>query len=136
MDTHIAKDNGDNEEITDSKSIPSTPYSKLWRELTEDDLSHPAVQKLIISNIDALESQVSELKVYETKYHHYDKQHAILKEKLEKYNSHEILYSICLAAGSWLIWFGSILDKPIIVILVGVLLIISWISSKVIVSKK
>jgi hypothetical protein len=29
MDTHIAKDNGDNEEITDSKSIPSTPYSKL-----------------------------------------------------------------------------------------------------------
>ena len=131
MTDKVAKDSGDNVEIDELDYIPGNPYSKLRRELSEKDLSNKAVQKLIISDIDKLESKVSELEIFQSDFYKADKQQAILEEKLKKANSYEILYSFCLASWSWLIWASSMIEDSLVFIIIGSLLIIGWIISKI-----
>ena len=131
----IEKDTGKGTKEDITNYVPGKPYSKLRRELADDDLSNPAVQKLLISEIDKLESRVCELELIETKYHETDKDKAVLEEKLRTYNSMEVLYSFCLAIGSGLLGFASMFEvekKGWIFIVSGSILIIGGILSKLV----
>jgi hypothetical protein len=131
----IEKDSGKNKEENQSSYIPGKPYSKLRRELSDDELSNPAVQKLLISEIDKLELRVAELAVCEKNYYEVDKGKAVLEEKLKVHSSQEILYSFCLSIGSAIMGLSSLVklnETGWIFLLVGGLLIIGGILSKLV----
>ncbi|MDN5216624.1 hypothetical protein QQ020_31435 [Fulvivirgaceae bacterium BMA12] len=131
----IEKDTGKGAAEEASSYVPGKPYSKLRRELADEDLSNPAVQKLLISEIDKLEIRVSALELVETNYHRIDKEKAVLEEKLRTHNSLEVLYSFCLAIGSGLIGLASLFkieEKGWIFLVSGGILIIGGISSKLV----
>ena len=59
MSEEVEKDTGEDSKELEKNYIPGRPYSRLRRELSEEDLTNPAVQKLIISDIDKLEVRIS-----------------------------------------------------------------------------
>lgn len=120
---------------TDQNAVPSTPYSSLKREISEEDLDSPVVQRILLGEVDKLESKVSNLESYVEKFHATDKKAAVLEEKLKTVNADEVLYSFCLTIGSVIIGLSSILQEHgygKIAIVVGTALLIGAIASKVI----
>jgi len=87
--------------------VPNSPYSRIRREISEEDIATPAVQRILLGEVDKLQSQVSSLELIESRYHITDKQAAVLEEKLRSVNSHEVLYSLCLTIGSAIIGLSS-----------------------------
>lgn len=115
------------------KGIPKRPYSKLTRELSEEDLSNPPVQKFLLGEIDRLEERIQQLEDFEKQFHENDKERAVLEEKLKTSNAYEILYSFCLAFGSGLIGLTptfEFADKGWILFVLGVILLFCGILTK------
>lgn len=88
-------------------SVPNSPYSQIRREISEEDLASPAVQRILLGEVDKLQHKVETLEVIESKFHVADKKSAILEEKLRSVNSQDILYSACLTIGSAIIGLSS-----------------------------
>jgi len=73
----------------ESGARPATPptqkarkaLSHLKRELSDDDLAQPGVQKLLINNLDEIEEQNVELCEYRDRFYEADKRLAVLTEK-------------------------------------------------------
>lgn len=134
MDTpEIDKDTNSSKEADKANYIPGKPYSKLRRELSEDDLSNPAVQKLLINEIDKLEIRVSDLELVEKKFYEADKSKAVLEEKIRTHNAMDVLYSFCLSIGSGLMGMASLYkinEYGWILLIAGLILIIGGIFSK------
>ena len=61
-------------------------FRNISRELTEDDLANPspAIQKLLLNEIDRLEIVNEEHKHYMERFHEADKEVAVLKQKADK----------------------------------------------------
>ena len=76
-------------------------FQKITRDLTQEDLSNPGTQKLIINKLDSLEDEVKELENYRDKFHEKDKKVAILDEKVNNLKSWDILYSAMLTVGAY-----------------------------------
>jgi len=53
-------------------------FSKLRRELTDEELSSPAVQRLLIDDIERLEKENGKLSDYQDSYYTADKKAAVL----------------------------------------------------------
>lgn len=133
MSEEVEKDTGKDSREIEKNYIPGRPYSRLRRELSEEDLTNPAVQKLIISDIDKLEARISDLEDFQVKFYETEKDKAVLQEKLKGHNSHEILYSFCLSAGSGLLGISSLFEmkeEGWIFLTIGGLLIVGGILSK------
>lgn len=131
-DQFVKKDIG-SEKVTElQKSIPTNPYTNIKRELSEDELKSPAVQKLLLNEHDKLEQRIAELEGYVERFHYVDKLRGILEEKLKTANSYEILYSFCLAAGSALAGISGIFweNKGSLLLIGGFSLILGGIISK------
>lgn len=143
MGEEVQKD--ENSSIIQIESgVPSNPYSNLKRQITEEDLQSPAVQRILLGEVDKLESKclIVENKLAQSEfnflnlqsvYHERDIEKAILEEKLKKSQSQEILYSFCLAAGSVIIGFAkTVWDQGLggIFLALGMFLIIGGIISK------
>jgi hypothetical protein len=114
--------------------VPNSPYSRIRREISEDDLSSPAVQRILLGEVDKLQSQVNDLEVIETQFHVVDKKSAVLEEKLKAVNSQEVLYSLCLTIGAAVIGLSSMIwEKGYgwIAITIGSLLLVGGIVSRV-----
>jgi hypothetical protein len=130
----VQKDEGAKLDLSASEGVPSKPYSKLRRELADEDLSNGAVQKLLLGEIDRLEGDKQDLEAYEVRFHEADKERAILSEKLKAEKSHEVLYGICLTIGSALLGVASLPqlgDKWWLALGMGGVLIIVGVGSKV-----
>ena len=146
MPEEVQKDEGSQIISNRSSSVPSSPYSNLRREITEEDLKSPAVQRILLGEVDKLEgkalgledklkAKTQEFSELQTLYHQKDKEKSILDEKLKKSKSQEILYSFCLAAGSVVIGFAkTVWDKGFgeIFLGLGMFLIIGGIITKAI----
>lgn len=86
--------------IEGNKSIKGRKtFARLDRQLSAKELASPIVQKLLLDELDRLESEVVRLRDYETKFHEVDKRHAILEERRNKNNALETLSSAGLAIG-------------------------------------
>lgn len=55
----------------------------LRRDLSDEDLSSPGVQKLLLDALDRLENELDEKKIYQDKFYQCDKNIAVLNEKME-----------------------------------------------------
>lgn len=78
-------------------------FAKMRRELTEDELSTPAVQKILMDDIERLESENDSLAEYKDKYHEADKLAAILKEGEKRSIAMEIVHGVGLTVGAVLV---------------------------------
>lgn len=114
------------------ESIPTDPYANVRRELSEEELASPVVQRLLLSDHDRMERECERLKSYEERYHECDKQVAILKEKLKNSTASEILYSCCVSFGSILTGVSGIYwdNKGWIFLLIGVAMVIGGVMYK------
>lgn len=56
--------------------------SKLRRELSEDESDTPAVQRMLLDDIDRLETEVGELRQFRDRFHSADKDAEVLRERL------------------------------------------------------
>lgn len=116
------------------ESIPTDPYANVRRELSEEELTSPAVQRLLLSDHDRVERECERLKSFEEKYHECDKQVAILKEKLRISTASEILYTCCISFGSILSGISGIYwdNKGWLLLIIGVAMVIGGVIYKIV----
>lgn len=109
-------------------------YSNVRRELSEEELAHPAVHRLIISDIDQCEDRISELEKYQDDFHAADRSKAVLEERLQSKTSLDILHDVSLGVGFFLCGLSpSIWNERAYAVLslaAGVLLIVCGILAK------
>lgn len=132
----ISKNDGNNQLIHQSQeeSIPIDPYANVRRELSEDELMSPAVQRLLLNDHDRMERECERLKSYEEEFHKCDKKVAVLEEKLKKSAASEILYTCCVSIGSILAGISGIYwsNKGWILLCIGVALVIGSVIYKIV----
>ena len=75
-------------------------FTNVRRELSDEELSSPATQRMLIDDIERLEKEKFELIEYQEKYHEADKRAAILQEKVNRSVTQEIIFTVCLAVGA------------------------------------
>jgi hypothetical protein len=91
------KRKGDDNE---SHLLPASPWANIKRDLTNTDLKHPAVQRLLLSENDKLEHRVFKLEPFVDNFHILDKECSILRERLTNYSKFDLIYSLCITIGS------------------------------------
>jgi hypothetical protein len=132
----IAPEDG-GEGATLSHSKGRRAFSRLRRELTDEELSSPAVQRLLIDDIERLEKENGRLIEYQDSFYSADKLVATLSEKLKTNTAQEIVFGVCLTVGAALIgvapslWNSTNLHGQISIAL-GAILIVGGIASKVV----
>lgn len=109
-------------------------FTKVRRELSEEELSSPAAHRLLLDDLDRLEQQVVELSEFRERFHKTDKDKAVLKERIRTSIAFEIISCVCLTIGAALIGLTPFLwnTKPLghFSLLVGGILIICSIIAK------
>ncbi len=122
-----------NDEGTSHIKSSRKAFSKLATELTDEELNSPGVQKMLLAEINRLESTVIYTEKFKDKFHEADKDRAVLKEKEKTFIFSEILYSVCLTLGAALIGISpSLKTSPILIGAIGVLLVIGAVFAKVV----
>jgi hypothetical protein len=81
--------------------------TKLSRELSDKEATSPAVTKLLIDDIERLESEISDLKQFQTQFHEADKKASILQQKLLSVTSMEVIHAGCIAIGGALLGYAG-----------------------------
>lgn len=74
-------------------------FVSLRRELSDKELSSPAVQKLLLDEIDRLENDNTELAGYRSRFYEADKKAEIFKQKQTVSIAHEIISTSCITVG-------------------------------------
>ncbi|MBK6942613.1 MAG: hypothetical protein IPH13_20750 [Planctomycetes bacterium] len=88
-------------------------FTKVPRTLADKDLASPAVNKMLLDDIDRLERENIDLSDYLCRYHDADKRAAVLQSQLTFSKSSEILFAVCLTIGAALIGYApSVWDTP------------------------
>lgn len=109
-------------------------FSKLPRELSEKELTSPAVQKMLVDEIERLETECEDLSTYRPKFHDADKRAAILEERFKGKISIEILHAGCLTAGAAALGYAPSITtgqpSALMVAIFGVVLVIAGLAAK------
>lgn len=112
-------------------------FSKLNRELQEEDLSNRGTQRLILNELDKYEICKKQLEQYKDKFHAADKENAVLSARIRSSTFFEITNSALLTIGSILVGLTpSILKegKPYyltwIILGIGIVALIGSIATK------
>jgi len=75
-------------------------FAKLRRELTDDELASPAVQRMLLDEIERLDAERVDLAAYQNKFHAVDKRVGILEEKFKSKVAIEVIHVACLTVGA------------------------------------
>ena len=75
-------------------------FSKLRRELSDEELSSPAIQRMLIDEIERLENERGDLVLLRGKFHDADKRAAILEERFKGKVAIEIIHVACITVGA------------------------------------
>lgn len=130
----VSKDSGKGKEQSIAQiSIPSDPYAKATRVLSEEEMNSSAVQKLLLSENDRKDREIDRLKSIEDLYYKRDKDASILEEKLKQSTGAEVLFTVCETGGSALAGVSGIFWNYTggwILLVIGVLFIIGGILFK------
>lgn len=109
--------------------------ASIRRELNDKDMTHPAVAKLLLDDVERLEQDNTDLSSYRGKYHEADKRAAVLDQKLRASTSQEIVFGTCSTLGGAAlgyapaVWNASTSTGQI-VLAAGIVLIICGIVAK------
>lgn len=112
-------------------------FSKLKRELQEEDLSNRGTQILILNELDKYEACKKQLEQYRDKFHAADKDNAVLSARISSSTFFEITNSALLTIGSILVGLTpSVLKdgKPYsltwIILSIGIVALVGSIATK------
>ena len=75
-------------------------FSRLKRELSDEDLNSPGVQKLLLDYLERAEEENASLKSVLEKYHEADKKNVVLEQKLRTNTAAEVMSTGCVAIGA------------------------------------
>ena len=78
-------------------------FRALRRQLSDEDLAQPGVQKLILHMLEQAEADRDEVESFRQRYHDSDKEVAILKEKGKSATAVDIAYGVGTGAGGAMI---------------------------------
>jgi len=78
-------------------------FRDVRRQLTDDELSSPAVQRLLIGMLDEVDEEREGLGSYVGLYHEADKKAAVLTEKMATHHSIEIFFGVGIGLGGAII---------------------------------
>lgn len=96
--------------------------------MTDDELSTPGVQKLIIDELERAELECVALREYVDRFHAAEKRAAVLEEKLKASNALEILFAVGVGVGGAVIglapFFWTNRLQGIVTLLVGSTLLV------------
>lgn len=112
-------------------------FGNIRRALSDEELSSPAVQRLLIDEIERLEKENGKLGDYQDSYYDAKERASVLNEKLKTNVAQEVIFGVCLTVGAALVGLSPSLwdpDKPHgwVAIALGVILIMGGIASKVV----
>jgi len=74
--------------------------ARVRREMTDEELSHPAVQKMMLDELERLDREREGLVPYREKFAEADKQCAILQEKLKPKVAADVFFGGCTTIGA------------------------------------
>jgi hypothetical protein len=123
--------------ITSEESPKShRAFSRLKRELSDEELSSPGVQKLLLDYLAKADDEIATLKSFRDRFYESDKRHGVLEEKLKINTSAEVISLGSLAVGSAALGYAPSLWSTAhggpIAIAFGMVLILAGIGAKVI----
>ena len=128
------EDTGDGEVSSQAKGRKA--FKNVRRELSDDELSLPAVQRLLIDEIERLEQVNMELRGFQVRFFEADKNTAVLNEKLKANVAQDIIFGVCLTVGAALISvalsYGKYETPGLVTLAAGLILIVAGIASKVV----
>lgn len=82
-------------------------FSRLKRELSDDDLNAPGVQKMLLESLAQAEEETTALKSFRDKYYEADKRNAVLEEKRNVDVAAEVLSTGTIAIGAAALVYGA-----------------------------
>lgn len=114
--------------------IKKGAYTKLKRDLDEEEMTSKGALKLILNDLDRLEREVAELSKFRDDYHDINVKYNVNTEQLKSVNSREVFQSIVLTIGGAIlgitpsVWslnniISVFLALVSIVLLIGVLIV-------------
>lgn len=111
-------------------------FSRLKRELSDEDLASSGVQKLLLDYVAQADDEIAVLKSFRDKYYEADKRNAVLGEKGKVNIASEVISTGTIAIGAAAMAYApSIWDKQptgAIALLFGIALTVVGIGAKVI----
>ncbi|MGH8219045.1 MAG: hypothetical protein ACREUT_10850 [Steroidobacteraceae bacterium] len=81
-------------------------FAGVRRNLSEDELKSPGVQKMLLDDIERLEKEVSELRNFRNRFYAEETKCAVLRERRTRSTAIEVVHITCLAIGSVLITYA------------------------------
>lgn len=113
-----------------SKKVGSGAFSQIPRELEVDDLSNPAVGRMLLNERDQLQSQNAGLEKFKDAYYQADKKSAVLEEQVRGYKTKNNLTTLTTVIGGALLALASFSSGKLLVALIvcGLALIVGGIS--------
>jgi len=91
--------------VASNTDKPRKTHSMLKRELSQEDLSQPGVQKMLLGELDKLEEEKSELTPYRDKYYETKLQLGITQEKLKTSDAADIVYGAMMTMGALILGY-------------------------------
>jgi hypothetical protein len=85
--------------VNESSQFKDKIFSKIEREISEEDLRNPGVIRLIIADNEKLIERIENLEIIERNYYQEQKILGRLEEKENKRISYEVLYDSTIALG-------------------------------------
>ena len=120
-------------------AVPSTAapkgrqsLSKVRRELSDEELATPAVQRMLIEEVERLESERIELREFRDRFYLADKRADILQERVKRATAEDIIFGLCLTVGSAVLGYAPTLwahqPSGYFALIIGALLIVGAIA--------
>jgi hypothetical protein len=100
MSTDLAPEEDGAQPLPSAEHKSRKALSRLKRELSDEELSSPGVQKLLVEELEKLEHDCALAHEYRDRFYAADKEVAILKVQQKKSLSGEIIFGGCLAVGA------------------------------------
>jgi hypothetical protein len=102
-------------------------FRDIRRELQEQELSSPGVQKLLLEELENADARCEILEAYVERFHEADKRAAVLEEKLRTQTAFDILFVVVVGLGCAIVGltplFWDTTSKGPITLVVGLLLV-------------
>ncbi len=89
-----------------AKPVPVPPpkarkaLAQLKRELSDEELATPGVQKMLVEELERVEEENLDLRGFQQKFYEQATQVAVLREKLKSWTCSEIISTACIAVGA------------------------------------
>lgn len=125
---------GDLPQVVAKGTSSRKSFAKLRRELSDEELSSPAIQRMLIDEIERLDTERGELASFRIKFHESDKRAAILAERFKGKIAIEIIHVTCITVGAAALGYAPSVWQMVptawMIAIFGLVLIVAGIAAK------